>query len=190
LKGCGIDGVGEGQGAGGSLLSLMTTTSKVYEDNVVFVESKALRGRSKQEYLRQVRKLGMRYPCHQGQSRAQLAWWVIAESVPKRTLSERIEERRAQIWNFDTFVSSPLRAYYWQPVMRAKGSHSRRSHPDKTSATSRLTSACWIFRRTQPVYHGGEGGFSHLTLDVGVRLQPNCPPNECQKPLPANKRFE
>ena len=41
----------------------MTTTSrKLYGDYVVFVESKALRGRSKQEYLRQVRKLGMRHP--------------------------------------------------------------------------------------------------------------------------------
>ena len=36
----------------------MTTTSKGYGDYVVFVESKALRGRSKQEYLRPVRKLG------------------------------------------------------------------------------------------------------------------------------------
>ena len=39
----------------------MTTTSKGYGDYVVFVESKALRGRSKQEYLRQVRKLGEHY---------------------------------------------------------------------------------------------------------------------------------
>ena len=39
----------------------MTTTSKRYGDYVVFVESKALRGRSKQEYLRQVRKLGEHY---------------------------------------------------------------------------------------------------------------------------------
>ena len=39
----------------------MTTTSKVYGDYVVFVESKALRGRSKVEYLRQVRKLGEHY---------------------------------------------------------------------------------------------------------------------------------
>jgi len=54
-------GVGASQGAGRSLLPLMTTTSKVYGDYVVFVESKALRGRSKQEYLRQVRKLGEHY---------------------------------------------------------------------------------------------------------------------------------
>ena len=27
-------------------------------------------------------------------------------------------------------------------------------------------------------------GFSHLTLDVTVRLQADCPPDECQKPLP------
>jgi integrase len=40
----------------------MTTTSKVYGNYVVFVESKALRGRSKQEYLRHVRKPGMRQP--------------------------------------------------------------------------------------------------------------------------------
>jgi hypothetical protein len=33
-----------------------------YHDYVVFVESKALRGRSKAEYLRQVRKLGTRHP--------------------------------------------------------------------------------------------------------------------------------
>ena len=39
----------------------MTITSKGYGDYVVFVESKALRGRSKQEYLRQVRKLGEHY---------------------------------------------------------------------------------------------------------------------------------
>ena len=39
----------------------MTTTSKGYGDYVVFVESKALRGHSKQEYLRQVRKLGEHY---------------------------------------------------------------------------------------------------------------------------------
>jgi hypothetical protein len=37
------------QGAGRSLLAVMTTTSKGYEDYVVFVESKALRARSKQE---------------------------------------------------------------------------------------------------------------------------------------------
>ena len=54
-------GVGRSQGAGRSLLPLMTTTSKGYGDYVVFVESKALRGRSKQEYLRQVRKLGEHY---------------------------------------------------------------------------------------------------------------------------------
>ena len=40
----------------------MINTSKAYEDYVVFVESKALRGRSKAEYLRQVRKLGRRHP--------------------------------------------------------------------------------------------------------------------------------
>ena len=49
------------EGAGRSLLPLMTTTSKSYADYVVFVESKTLRGRSKQEYLRQVRKLGEHY---------------------------------------------------------------------------------------------------------------------------------
>ncbi len=40
----------------------MINTSKAYEDYVVFVYSKALRGRSKAEYLRQVRKLGRRHP--------------------------------------------------------------------------------------------------------------------------------
>jgi site-specific recombinase XerD len=40
----------------------MINTSKAYEDYVVFVDSKALRGRSKAEYLRQVRKLSVRYP--------------------------------------------------------------------------------------------------------------------------------
>ncbi len=40
----------------------MTRTCKTYNDYVVFVESKALRGRSKQEYLRQVRKLAEYYP--------------------------------------------------------------------------------------------------------------------------------
>lgn len=39
------------EGAGRSLLPLMTTTSKSYADYVVLVESKALRGRTKQEYL-------------------------------------------------------------------------------------------------------------------------------------------
>ena len=39
----------------------MTTTSKVYQDYVVFVDCKSLRGRSKAEYLRQVRKLGTRH---------------------------------------------------------------------------------------------------------------------------------
>jgi len=39
----------------------MNTTTKEYQDYVVFVESKSLRGRSKQEYLRQVRKLGEHY---------------------------------------------------------------------------------------------------------------------------------
>ncbi len=48
----------------------MTTTSKVYGNYVVFVESKALRRRSKQEYLRQVRKLGMR---HQERSLKQIS---------------------------------------------------------------------------------------------------------------------
>ena len=40
----------------------MINTSKAYQDYVVFVDSKALRGRSKAEYLRQVRKLGTRHP--------------------------------------------------------------------------------------------------------------------------------
>lgn len=40
----------------------MNNTSKVYQDYVVFVQSKSLRGRSKAEYLRQVRKLAEHYP--------------------------------------------------------------------------------------------------------------------------------
>jgi integrase len=40
----------------------MHNTSKVYQDYVVFVECKSLRGRSKAEYLRQVRKLAEHYP--------------------------------------------------------------------------------------------------------------------------------
>jgi integrase len=40
----------------------MHNTSKVYQDYVVFVECKSLRGRSKEEYLRQVRKLAEHYP--------------------------------------------------------------------------------------------------------------------------------
>jgi hypothetical protein len=40
----------------------MINTSKANQDYVVFVDSKALRGRSKAEYLRQVRKLGTRHP--------------------------------------------------------------------------------------------------------------------------------
>ena len=40
----------------------MINTSKVYQDYVVFVECKSLRGRSKAEYLRQVRKLAEHYP--------------------------------------------------------------------------------------------------------------------------------
>ena len=40
----------------------MNNTSKVYGDYVVFVQSKSLRGRSKAEYLRQVRKLADRHP--------------------------------------------------------------------------------------------------------------------------------
>jgi site-specific recombinase XerD len=40
----------------------MLTNSKVYSDYVVFVQSKSLRGRSKAEYLRQVRKLAERHP--------------------------------------------------------------------------------------------------------------------------------
>ena len=40
----------------------MITNSKVYSDYVVFVQSKSLRGRSKAEYLRQVRKLAERHP--------------------------------------------------------------------------------------------------------------------------------
>jgi integrase/recombinase XerD len=40
----------------------MNNTSKVYCDYVVFVQSKSLRGRSKAEYLRQVRKLAERHP--------------------------------------------------------------------------------------------------------------------------------
>jgi integrase len=40
----------------------MFTTSKLYQDYVVFVECKSLRGRSKAEYLRQVRKLAEHYP--------------------------------------------------------------------------------------------------------------------------------
>src|SRR5215210_2826792 len=40
----------------------MNEPSKVYTDYVVFVDSKSLRGRSKAEYLRQVRKLAGRHP--------------------------------------------------------------------------------------------------------------------------------
>lgn len=40
----------------------MNNPTKLYQDYVVFVESKALRGRSKAEYLRQVRKLAGHYP--------------------------------------------------------------------------------------------------------------------------------
>ena len=40
----------------------MINASKVYQDYVVFVECKSLRGRSKAEYLRQVRKLAEHYP--------------------------------------------------------------------------------------------------------------------------------
>lgn len=40
----------------------MNNTSRVYQDYVVFVDSKSLRGRSKAEYLRQVRKLAARHP--------------------------------------------------------------------------------------------------------------------------------
>ncbi|MBC7924071.1 MAG: tyrosine-type recombinase/integrase [Bryobacteraceae bacterium] len=40
----------------------MNKPSKLYQDYVVFVESKSLRGRSKEEYLRQVRKLAEYYP--------------------------------------------------------------------------------------------------------------------------------
>jgi len=40
----------------------MINTSKVYSDYVAFVQSKSLRGRSKAEYLRQVRKLAERHP--------------------------------------------------------------------------------------------------------------------------------
>jgi hypothetical protein len=31
---------------------------------------------------------------------------------------------------------------------------------------------------------------SHLTLDVGVCLRAFCPPNQCQKPLPCDKRSD
>jgi integrase/recombinase XerD len=40
----------------------MHNSSKVYQEYVVFVECKSLRGRSKEEYLRQVRKLAEHYP--------------------------------------------------------------------------------------------------------------------------------
>lgn len=40
----------------------MNNNSKVYNDYVMFVESKSLRGRSREEYLRQVRKLAEHYP--------------------------------------------------------------------------------------------------------------------------------
>ena len=40
----------------------MNNRTKLYQDYLVFVESKSLRGRSKEEYLRQVRKLGEYYP--------------------------------------------------------------------------------------------------------------------------------
>jgi len=45
------------QAAGRSLLAVMTQHRR-YEDYVVFVESKALRARVKQEYAWQLRKLG------------------------------------------------------------------------------------------------------------------------------------
>jgi site-specific recombinase XerD len=40
---------------------MFNTTTPWYQDYVVFVESKSLRGRSKEEYLRQVRKLAEHY---------------------------------------------------------------------------------------------------------------------------------
>ena len=40
----------------------MINSSKIYQDYNVFVQSKSLRGRSKTEYLRQVRKLAEYYP--------------------------------------------------------------------------------------------------------------------------------
>jgi len=40
---------------------MISTTTREYQDYVVFVESKSLRGRSKAEYLRQVRKLAEHY---------------------------------------------------------------------------------------------------------------------------------
>jgi site-specific recombinase XerD len=43
----------------------MHNTPKSYQDYVVFVESKSLRGRSKTEYLRQVRKLATHYAGHE-----------------------------------------------------------------------------------------------------------------------------
>ncbi len=50
-------------GRGRSLLPRMNTNqSKIYQNYVVFVESKALRARSRAEYLRQVRKLAARHP--------------------------------------------------------------------------------------------------------------------------------
>jgi hypothetical protein len=39
----------------------MNIASKAYQEYLVFVDSKSLRGRSKAEYLRQVRKLGEHY---------------------------------------------------------------------------------------------------------------------------------
>ena len=52
----------------------MINTSKVYQDYVVFVECKSLRGRSKAEYLRQVRKMGEHYP--QRSISSNLTWSV------------------------------------------------------------------------------------------------------------------
>lgn len=41
---------------------MINTTTAEYQDYVVYVDSKSLRGRSKAEYLRQVRKLAARHP--------------------------------------------------------------------------------------------------------------------------------
>jgi site-specific recombinase XerD len=78
----------------------MNIQFKGYQEYLVFVESKSLRGRSKAEYLRQVRKLGEHYASRSLQqlSERQVFYFLLhrrdAQKLRPSTLNEAVMELR------------------------------------------------------------------------------------------------
>jgi hypothetical protein len=90
-----------------------------------------------------------------------------------------------------------------RPMLRIRGQRCERSRltkPVPGKAIRQLLDQCaqrqthdlllMVEGRSAEALEASVKGFSHRALDLGVRLQADCPPNERQKPLPANKRSD